>query len=268
MRMPPERAATLALLLAATCGVGVAQPSTEPAEIREAGPPATARLVPASPPRCAARIAIIMVTDDPYDTPEELAGQWRALALPQPHALARRRAEGGGCFATLSPDPLLLALPGAALPEVIVRVRPARLTLHERTLADKIDSGVRGYIESWTTWVGVKGTTDGPPLLREAGVRASLLCPATRRVVSEIDVVDREPNAPLVQDGENTAAKQNVARIERSVDKLMAEAVAALRARPCAAAPVATPPAPATTAPAPPISAPADPAAAPTRPAP
>ncbi|MBL8381249.1 MAG: hypothetical protein JNM79_25500 [Burkholderiales bacterium] len=182
--------------------------------------------------------------------------------MPQPHGLARRRAEAGGCFATLSPDPLLLALPGAVVPEVIVRVRPMRLALHERTLADKIDSGVRGYIEGWTTWLGARTTTDGPPLLREAGLRASLLCPATRRVVREIDVVDREPNAPLVQDGENTAARQNLARIERSVDMLMVDAVAALRTRPCAAA-APMPPVPLS-----PMPVPADPVAAPSRPAP
>ncbi|MBL8381250.1 MAG: hypothetical protein JNM79_25505 [Burkholderiales bacterium] len=76
MRLPSEPSAALALLLAATSIVGVAQPTTEAVEIREAGPPGAARPVPApAPPRCAARIAVIMITDDPYDTPEELAGQ-------------------------------------------------------------------------------------------------------------------------------------------------------------------------------------------------
>ncbi|MBL8386129.1 MAG: hypothetical protein JNM90_23805 [Burkholderiales bacterium] len=220
-----------------------AQPVNEGNAAREPAPQATMP-VAALAPGCARPIATIMITDAPYDTPEELAGQWRSLALPVPHGLARRRVEAGGCFATLSPDPLLLTLPGAPLPEAIVRLRPAHLLLHERTLADKIDSGVRGYVESWTTWLGARTTTDGPPLLREAGLRASILCPTARRVVREIDAVDREPSAPLVQEGENTAARQNVARIERAVDLLMAETVAALRARPCLPAPEAAPPTP------------------------
>ena len=201
-------------------------------------------------PRCNTRIASAMFTDDPYNTPDEIATQWRTLGLPQPHALARKQAEAGGCFDLFSPDPLLLALPGAPLPDVIVRIRPARLVTHEQTVSDKVDAGIRGYIESYTTWLGAKSTTEGPPLLREAGVKLSLLCPRSRNVVREFDVVDTQANEALVQRGENTAARQNGARVERALAQAFAGMLALVRTRPCdvTAAPAA-PAAPSSAAP-------------------
>ncbi len=196
-----------------------------------------ARPVAARPrptPICDARVATVMITDDPYSTPEDLAGQWRSLGLPQPHALVRRFAESDGCLETLSPDPLLLALPGAPLPDVIVRIRPARLMIAEKTIGDKIDAGVRGYIESYTAWLGAKSTTEGPPLLREAGITVSLLCPRSRKVVREFDQVDADPAEPLVQNGENTAARQNTARVERAIARAHFDLVSLLRPKPCA----------------------------------
>lgn len=184
-------------------------------------------------PRCDARVASAMFTDDPYNTPDEIAAQWRTLGLPQPHAIAHRQAEAGGCFDMFSPDPLLLALPGAPLPDVIVRVRPAKLAINEPTMNDKIDAGIRGYIESYTTWLGAKSTTEGPPLLREAGVRMSLLCPRSRRVVREFDVVDTRANEALVQQNENTASRQNAARVERALAQAFTDMLALVRARPC-----------------------------------
>lgn len=197
-------------------------------------------------PRCNARVASAMFTDDPYNTPDEIAAQWRTLGLPQPHALARKQAEAGGCFEIFSPDPLLLALPGAPLPDVIVRVRPSQLTVSEATMSDKVDAGIRGYIESYTSWLGAKSTTEGPPLLRDAGVRMSLLCPRSRRVLREFDVVDTQANAALVQQGENTATRQNAARVERALTQAFAGMLALVRTKPCDIAAAAPPPVPAT----------------------
>lgn len=203
-------------------------------------------------PRCDARVASAMFTDDPYNTPDEIAAQWRTLGLPQPHAVARKQAETGGCFEMFSPDPLLLALPGAPLPDVIVRIRPSRLVTHEPTMSDKVDAGIRGYIESYTSWLGAKSTTEGPPLLREAGVKMSVLCPRSRRVLREFDVVDTQANEALVQQGENTASRQNTARVERALAQAFAGMLALVRAKPCDAAPAAalpSPPAPQSAAP-------------------
>ena len=183
--------------------------------------------------RCNTVVASAMFTDDPYNTPDGIAAQWRTLGLPQPHAAARKQAEAGGCFEMFSPDPLLLALPGAPLPDVIVRVRPSQLTVAEQTLGDKVDAGIRGYVESYTSWLGAKSTTEGPPLLREAGVRMSLLCPRSRRVLREFDVVDTQANEALVQRGENTAARQNTERVARALTQAFAGMLALMRTRPC-----------------------------------
>ena len=225
---------TLAFSLAVTAHAQTGGDSTPFPAGNPASPATVSGNVEASAlPRCNAKVASAMFTDDPYNTPDELASQWRTLGLPQPHAVARKQAEAGGCFDMFSPDPLMLALPGAPLPDVIVRVRPSQLTVSEATMSDKVDAGIRGYIESYTSWLGAKSTTEGPPLLRDAGVRMSLLCPRSRRVLREFDVVDTQANEALVQRGENTAVRQNGARVERALAQAFAGMLALVRTRPC-----------------------------------
>ena len=245
---------TLVFILTVTAHAQTGGDSTPfPAGVPASPATASGNVEASAMPRCNTRIASAMFTDDPYNTPDEIAAQWRTLGLPQPHAVARKQAQAGGCFEIFSPDPLLLALPGAPLPDVIVRVRPAKLAVNEQTMSDKVDAGIRGYIESYTSWLGVKSTTEGPPLLREAGVKLSLLCPRSRRVVREFDVVDTQANEALVQGGENTAARQNAARVERALAQAFADMLALMRTKPCDIAASATVPA-APSLPAPPSS--------------
>lgn len=171
---------------------------------------------------CAEGSPRLMITDDPYNTPDEVAEKWREARLPPPYAQARRQVARLRCVSTVDPDPLLLALPGAPLPDLIVRVRPSRVELYDRTLGDKLDAGVRGYIESYTTWLGARRTTDGPPLLRTAALSVSVICTRDRRTIRELTALDDEPTQALVQNGENTAMAQNTERIERATWRIVA----------------------------------------------
>lgn len=165
---------------------------------------------------CAEGGPLVMITDDPYNTAGDLADKWRSTRLPAPYAQTQRQVARLRCLRILDPDPLLLALPGAIMPDIIVRIRPLRAELYDRTLGDKLDAGVRGYIESYTSWLGAKSTTEGPPLLREAALGVSVLCTHNRRTVREFTATDDEATQPLVQNGENTAMAQNLARVERA----------------------------------------------------
>ena len=86
-----------------------------------------------APPRaavCAAPLLTAMVTDDPYNTAADVAEQWRTLRIPAWHATAKTIALQSRCYTLIDADPLLLALPGAAMPDVILRVRAVKATLY------------------------------------------------------------------------------------------------------------------------------------------
>ncbi len=172
---------------------------------------------------CVEGAPLVMITDDPYNTTGDLAQKWRSTRLPAPYAQTQRQAARLRCLRILDPDPLLLALPGATMPDIIVRIRPLRAEPYDRTLGDKLDAGVRGYIESYTSWLGAKSTTEGPPLLREAALGVSVLCTHNRRTVREFTATDDEATQPLVQNGENTAMAQNLARVERAAQRAATE---------------------------------------------
>ena len=192
-----------------------------PADIR----PATAAATVTAPARTAVCVApqiTAMVTDDPYNTAADVAEQWRALRIPAWHATAKTIALQSRCYTLIDADPLLLALPGAAMPDVILRVRAVKATLYEKTVGDKIDEGVRGYIESYTSWLGAKSTTGGPPLLSEIGINVSVLCPLLRRVERDIAATDNAPvQALLNQNREYTGPQQNAERAERAIAKAL-----------------------------------------------
>ena len=178
---------------------------------------------------CAEGGPLVMITDDPYNTAGDLAEKWRSTRLPAPYAQTQRQAARLRCLRILDPDPLLLALPGATMPDIIVRIRPLRAEPYDRTLGDKLDAGVRGYIESYTSWLGAKSTTEGPPLLRAAALGVSVLCTHNRRTVREFTATDDEATQPLVQNGENTAMAQNLARVERAARRAATEIEALAR---------------------------------------
>ena len=223
-----------------------------PADVR----PATAASTVTAPSRaaaCATPLLTAMVTDDPYNTAADVAEQWRALRIPAWHATAKTIALQSRCYTLIDPDPLLLALPGAAMPDVILRVRAVKATLYEKTVGDKIDEGVRGYIESYTSWLGAKSTTGGPPLLSEIGINVSVLCPLLRRVERDIAATDNAPvQALLNQNREYTGPQQNAERAERAIAKALDDITGrvARGEKPCAqmqAAATQPPPAPALT---------------------
>ena len=172
---------------------------------------------------CPAETPLVMITDDPYNTPSDLAEKWRAAGLQMPYVQVRRQAMQTRCARIADPDPMLLALPGTPLPDLIVRVKPLRAELYDKTIGDKIDAGIRGYIESYTSWLGAKSTTEGPPLLREVALGVTVMCTRERRVTREFTTIDDEATQPLVQNGENTAPAQNTARLERAARRLVGE---------------------------------------------
>ena len=178
---------------------------------------------------CPMEVPLVMITDDPYNTPSDLAEKWRAAGLQTPYAQVRRQAAQTRCARIADPDPLLLALPGTPLPDLIVRVKPLRAELYDKTVGDKIDAGIRGYIESYTSWLGAKSTTEGPPLLREVALGVTVMCTRERRVTRELTTIDDEATQPLVQNGENTAQAQNAARLERAARRLAGEIEALAR---------------------------------------
>ncbi len=186
----------------------------------------TAAAAQTHPPvaHCPAPLLSVMVTDDPYNTSVEAAEQWRGLKLPAWHTTAHALARHSGCFTLTDPDPLLLALPGAPLPDAILRVRPVKLALYEKTLSDKINEGITSYIESYTAWLGAK-VTEGPPLLSEIGIVISVLCPRERRVERELTATDNTPPDALIgPNREHTGARQNTQRAERAIGQALDEA--------------------------------------------
>lgn len=233
--MTTRFALSLALLALSTAHAQMDRPDLPPEP--PAAAPAAPRAAPA--PACARPLATVMITDDPYRTEAEAAEQWRGLRMPAWQAIANDLARASGCYRLFDPDPLLLALPGATLPDAILRVRPVRLALHEKTFGEKINEGINSYIESYTAWLGAK-TPEGPPLLRELGVSLAVLCPRERRVVRDFAATDRELPAPAV-DGErrHTGAAQNRQRAERAIAAALAEVTRgfARDARWCAPAP-------------------------------
>ncbi|MFN0162882.1 MAG: hypothetical protein ACKVQQ_16745 [Burkholderiales bacterium] len=181
-----------------------------------------------------------MLTDDPYNTPVDAAEQWRGLRMTAWHVVAMELARRSGCFILMDADPLLMALPGAALPEAILRVRPLRMALYQKTITDKINEGITNYIESYTAWLGAK-VTEGPPLLSELGIGVSILCPRERRVVREVTIDDREAPTALIDDKrEHTGAQQNAARAQRAIGRALDDVVRRIERgeRMCAAAAV------------------------------
>ncbi len=204
-------AALAAILLSSTPAFAQTQPDETP-EIR-ALPPVVVR-------PCTNVVANFTATDDPYRTEVEIAERARTLKLPQPFTVARKFSEQSRCFLLGDPDPAMWVLQGG-MPEVIVRLRFDKLVPYERNLNDKISEGVRGYIESYTAFVGIK-SEEGPQLLAEASITASILCPRTRAEVKTFTLADRDPPkiATNLRDGKSTTAHQNANRVERIVARL------------------------------------------------
>ena len=221
-----------------------------PADVRPATAAATVTALPRAAV-CAAPLLTAMVTDDPYNTAADVAEQWRTLRIPAWHVTAKTIALQSRCYTLIDADPLRLALPGAAMPDVILRVRAVKATLYEKTVGDKIDEGVRSYIESYTTWLGAKSTTDGPLLLSEIGINVSVLCPLLRRVERDIAATDNAPvQALLNQNREYTGPQQNAERAERAIAKALDDITSRVARgdKPCGQTQAAAPlPAPAQT---------------------
>ena len=227
-------AALAALMLASTPAFAQTQPDETP-EVRALPP------VVIGP--CTSVIANFTATDDPYRTEVEIAERARTLKLPQPFTVARKFSEQSRCFLLGDPDPAMWVLPGG-MPEVIVRLRFDKLVPYERNLNDKISEGVRGYIESYTAFVGIK-SEEGPPLLAEAAITASVLCPRNRAEVKTFTLTDREQPkiAANLRDGKSTTAHQNGNRVERIMARLHDELRNLFAAGlPCGSAGVAAPP--------------------------
>ena len=137
--------------------------------------------------RCNQTVATVMIIDDQVNTTPAVNDQYRELKLPTPAQIARRVATESGCFETLDPDPLLLALPGAILPDVILRVRPIKLQFTERNLIEKTDAAVRRYFSSY-----LGGSEHELSALKSIEIGIVLLCPKQRRVLREYVGVDAD----------------------------------------------------------------------------
>lgn len=244
-------APALVLAAAAQAPAQTQAQTQAPAQQQSERPHAAAIAAPSHPlvAHCPAPLLSVMVTDDPYNTPVEAAEQWRGLKLPAWHTTAHALARHSGCFTLTDPDPLLLALPGAPLPDAILRVRPVKLSLYQKTLGDRINEGITSYIESYTAWLGAQ-VTEGPPLLSEIGIVISVLCPRERRVERELAATDNTPPDTLIgPNREHTGARQNTQRAERAIGQALDEAARrvargeGLCAAPAAAAPAAAAPA-------------------------
>ena len=211
-RLRPLRTC-VSLAWLATMRISAAQ--TQPDET-----PEVRALPPVTVSACTGVAASLTITDDPYRTDVEVADRARTVKLPQPYLVARKFSEQSRCFLLGDPDPAMWVLPGG-MPEVIVRLRFDKLMPYERNLNDKISDGVRGYIESYTAFVGIK-SEEGPPLLAEATIAASVLCTRNRAEVKVLTVHDKEPPrlATNLRDGKSTTAHQNANRVERIMARL------------------------------------------------
>ena len=84
--------------------------------------------------RCDWPLAVAVVTDD---AAAPGARQAQRFALGAPSRIARALADASGCFRTLDPEPLLLAMPGGVQPDVVLRVGIERLAPPELSLAGR-----------------------------------------------------------------------------------------------------------------------------------
>ena len=154
---------------------------------------------------CAIRERSAVIIDDSVNVPAAITEQARIFQLPPPaqamHALEVWRK----CLTLLDNDPLFWTMPGAVLPDFILRVRITELKAAERSLGDKAGSAVGRYIGSY-----LGQTAEEVPALKSAVVAVDVLCPKSRRKATTIVGRSNEIETPR--------AEQNSERLQQALE--------------------------------------------------
>ena len=180
--------------------------------------------------KCAAPTHTVIVTDDPYKTALKTTGMLRDLRMQPATDYLRNAAQKSGCFTLMDPDPLLLALPGASMPDVILRIRPNAYDLFEKSLVNKADEYVRNYVGGYVNWFS-SNKEQAVPLLGSVSVSIAVLCPKQRRVIRELTLVDDTPNLEpsVATNGASLSFVQNSHRMRRVTASAHNQVVEALQ---------------------------------------
>jgi hypothetical protein len=174
---------------------------------------------------CDSPLAIALVADDASG---QGAGDTQRFALGAPSKIARALADASGCFRTLDPDPLLLSMPGGVQPDVMLRVRLARLESPDLSLSDRVGRAAQGVS---ARYFGGKSAIDR---LERAELALQLVCAREKRVAAEFAGAAEGPlhDPPLLQEPAEAAGRENRERIAQAYARAQAAALKMLRLDP------------------------------------
>lgn len=178
--------------------------------------------------RCESPLAVALVTDAASGS---VAREAERFAVGVPSRIARALADASGCFRTLDLDPLPLAMPGGAQPDVILRVRVERLASPELSLAERAGRAGQGVK---ARHFGDKAAVDR---LERVEVSLELVCARAKRLaavfVGAADGALQDP--PLLRELADAAGRENRERFAQAYARAQTAALAVLRSesRPC-----------------------------------
>ncbi len=130
---------------------------------------------PVPPPAACTATRALVIIDDTSNPRPWIVDQARSFRIDSPAAAVRAAMAGKPCVAVLDADPVFATIPGAAVPELVVRIRMIELKGTERNFARRASDAVGRYMSSY---LGDPG--DGIPVLRQVELGAELLCARSR----------------------------------------------------------------------------------------
>ena len=170
--------------------------------------------------RCGSSLATALITDDNSGAG---ARQAQRFALGAPSRIARAVADASGCFRTLDPDPLLLAMPGGVQPDLMLRVRLDRLESPALSFANRAERTVK------TRYFGAKPVIDRA---ERAEISLELVCVREKRIAAEFaGAAEGELHSPpLLQEKMEAEGRENRERVAQAYARAQTAALLFLRA--------------------------------------
>ena len=205
--------------------VAVATPAPQPALARCDAPLATAIVIEAQPDGgdMGGMGGMGGMQRDPY-------AHLRIAPLAPLARIARALADNSGCFRTLEPDPVLLALVGGVQPDLLLRVRAGSLRVAERSLVEKAIGAAQRYIGRY-----IGGGEPAADVLQSAEVSLELVCPKQKRIIQVFKgMADGPLGSPTLTGGRvvDTISGANHERMAMAYAQAQDAAVLFLRAKP------------------------------------
>ncbi len=124
----------------------------------------------------------LVVIDDQLNQPPWVSDQVRLFRIESPAAAVRAAIASKPCIALLDADPVFATIPGAAVPDLVVRVRTLDMKGAEKSFARRATDAVGRYVSSY---LGDHG--NGVPTLNQVELGAELLCARGRNVLQLVN---------------------------------------------------------------------------------